>query len=158
MSHYARNNDRLQYIGRGLYDPAAVIPGIAPAYRRNASVRCRAARRSAMIRRRRFRMLRWMLFIAAAVIMLSLVLALFFGRKVNAESDTAVTYYKYFRCQEVREGDTLWSYAGEYRCIEQGQSRQSYIAEVMSINHMNDDRIQEGQKIVLPYYMTEYVE
>ena len=115
-------------------------------------------RRAARIRRRRMQMFRWMLVIAASVITLSLLLALCFGKKVNAESDNAVTYYKYYRCQEVAEGDTLWAYAGEYRCIEQGQSKQAYISEVMSINHMHDDHIREGQKIVLPYYSTEYVE
>jgi len=114
-------------------------------------------RRAAMIRRKRIRTLRWVAVIAAAVITLSFILALCFSRRVNAESDTAVTYYKYYRCQEVQDGDTLWAYAGEYRCIEQGQSKQSYISEVMSINHMQDDRIREGQKLVLPYYSTEYI-
>ncbi len=117
-----------------------------------------SARKAAAIRRRNLQLLRWILVVGAAVITLSLILALCFGNKVNAESDTTVTYYKYYRCQEVKDGDTLWAYAGEYRCVEQGQTKQSYISEVMSINHMQDDRIREGQKIILPYYSTDYVE
>ena len=51
-------------------------------------------------------------------------------------------------------GDTLTSIAGKY-CSKEFKSREAYIAEVKSINHMTDDKLVTGDYIVIPYYSSE---
>lgn len=65
---------------------------------------------------------------------------------------------KYYTGITVMAGDSLWSIADEYIDYEQYPSRESYIEEVCSINRLEDaSGIRAGQRLIVPYYSTEFV-
>lgn len=66
--------------------------------------------------------------------------------------------FKYYTGVTVESGETLWSLADKYIDYDYYKDMNSYIAEVQSINHLDDDEaIQAGQMLVVPYYSAEYV-
>ena len=74
-----------------------------------------------------------------------------------AETDTNTDdlSFKYYREIEVQYGDSLWSIAEEYGGDHYKTSLE-YIKEVKNINHMHTDVIKEGQKLIVPYYSSEF--
>ena len=65
--------------------------------------------------------------------------------------------FKYYTSVTVEVGDSLWQIAGDY-IDSHYNSRESYIAEVRSINHLADnDTIYAGQILIVPYFSSEYV-
>lgn len=67
--------------------------------------------------------------------------------------------FKYYTGITVEAGESLWEIAGEYVDGVHYNSRESYIAEVCSINHLTDENaITAGQMLILPYYSNEYVQ
>ncbi|MDE5891572.1 MAG: LysM peptidoglycan-binding domain-containing protein, partial [Acetatifactor sp.] len=54
-------------------------------------------------------------------------------------------------------GDTLWSLADRYADQEHYTSRDQYIAEVMTMNHMSSEELSAGNYLILPYYSPEFV-
>lgn len=67
--------------------------------------------------------------------------------------------FKYYTGITVKAGESLWEIAGEYVDGVHYNSRESYIAEVCSINHLADESdITAGQMLILPYYSNEYVQ
>lgn len=76
----------------------------------------------------------------------------------RAISTNANDGFKYYTGVTVGAGESLWDLAGEYMDIVHYDSRESYIAEVCSINHLTDENdITAGQLLILPYYSQEYV-
>jgi len=73
----------------------------------------------------------------------------------KASSDTVK--YKYYTILEVRTNDTLWSIAEEYIDYDKYDSVKDYIHEVKNINHLENDVIKSGSRIVIPYYSEEYL-
>ena len=66
--------------------------------------------------------------------------------------------FKYYTGVTVKVGESLWDLAEEYMDSAHYSSRESYIAEVCSINHLADENaIIAGQLLILPYYSQEYV-
>ena len=61
---------------------------------------------------------------------------------------------KYFTSYIVERDDTLWDIAGRYMTPEY-DSIESYIEEVMESNHLHNDRIREGQMLILPIIQTD---
>ena len=74
-----------------------------------------------------------------------------------AETDTNTDdlSFKYYTEIEVEYGDSLWSIAKEY-AGDHYKSSLEYIKEVKNINHMHTDVIKEGQKLIVPYYSSEF--
>lgn len=75
---------------------------------------------------------------------------------LNSSRTSAATEYQeelYYKAIEVKEGDTLWSIANTYMC-EEFDSKQDYINEIKSINHLTDDTIHSGSYLTIPYYNT----
>lgn len=65
--------------------------------------------------------------------------------------------FKYYTSITVESGESLWDIAGNYMGNSY-DSRDSYIAEVCSINHLADaSDILYGQTLIIPYYSSEYV-
>lgn len=65
--------------------------------------------------------------------------------------------FKYYTSVTVEAGMTLWELAGDYM-DEHYDSRDSYIAEVCSINHLSSENdITAGQLLIVPYYSAEFV-
>ncbi len=74
-----------------------------------------------------------------------------------AETDTNADdlSFKYYTEIEVEYGDSLWSIAGEY-AGDHYKTSLEYIKEVKNINHLHADVIKEGQKLIIPYYSSEF--
>lgn len=76
----------------------------------------------------------------------------------KALSSNANDGFKYYTGVTVEVGESLWDLAEEYMDSVHYSNRESYIAEVCSINHLADENaITVGQLLILPYYSQEYV-
>lgn len=84
-------------------------------------------------------------------------LFLFKAFAVQASADSQPKRYKYYTSVFVRPGDNLWSIAGKY-ITDEYEDIDSYIAEVMQINHMGSVQVQAGNYICVPYYSEELLE
>lgn len=66
--------------------------------------------------------------------------------------------FKYYTGVVVHRGDSLWNLADQYVDYSQYKDKKEYIAEVCSINSLSDPSdIRTGQRIVFPYYSSEFV-
>ena len=66
--------------------------------------------------------------------------------------------FKYYTSVTVEAGETLWSLADAYIDYENYRDKNSYISEVRSINHLDEDgSLMAGQVLIMPYYSEEYV-
>lgn len=66
--------------------------------------------------------------------------------------------FKYYKQVTVEAGDSLWDIAEEYIDYDYYKDKNSYIAEVRNINHLDaDGSIMAGQSLILPYYSAEFV-
>ena len=66
-------------------------------------------------------------------------------------------YFKYYTNISVEHGDTLWSIAGEYMNDDYYTDRNTFIAEVQSINHLDaEGTLKSGQNLIVPYYSSEF--
>jgi len=54
----------------------------------------------------------------------------------------------YYESVSISCGDTLWEIAEEYNVY--GASTKSYVTEIMKFNHMENENIVSGQKILVP--------
>lgn len=69
----------------------------------------------------------------------------------QTKAEDSAPLYKYYTSYEIREGDSLWSIAEEYRDAA-AQSVRGYIDEVCAINHLSSEEIRAGETICIPYY------
>lgn len=69
----------------------------------------------------------------------------------HAETDSGHNAKKYYTSILIENGDTLWSLAQEYADTHYADI-QSYIEEVIFINHLDSTEILEGNYLILPYY------
>ena len=94
-------------------------------------------------------------FIAALIIFA----IIFFASTItlNAKVDSSDILYKYYKPISVQAGDSLWSIAAANISYEKYDSIESYIAEVRSINHLEeDDVVLAGEDLIIPYYSKEF--
>ena len=91
--------------------------------------------------------------IAAFIIIagLSIVLG---SNLASAHDKSEQTEQKFYKSIEIKEGDTLWGIAKEYRGDDYN-SIYDYIDEVMSINGLTSDQIHAGQYLTVAYYDTQ---
>ena len=76
----------------------------------------------------------------------------------SANSGTDQKAYKYYTGITVKSGDSLWSIADEFIDYEKYNDKESYVNEVCSINHIeNDSELRIGQRLIVPYYSFDYV-
>ena len=96
------------------------------------------------------------LFILAIVLGVLGMVLVFPWNTATAEANDSMRMNerKYFTSYVVQSGDTLWDIAEEYM-TEEYASISSYIDEVVSSNHLNQDSIKQGQLLILPYYADE---
>ena len=94
-----------------------------------------------------------MLCIAAFIIVagLSIVLG---SNLVSAHDKNEQSEQKFYKSIEIKEGDTLWGIAKEYRG-DAYNSIYDYINEVKSINGLTSDQIHAGQYLTVAYYDTQ---
>ena len=114
----------------------------------------RAYKRS--IRRQRERRRKVMSVIAAIVLVIVCVVS-YHSLITDAKSSDDVSL-KYYTSVIVKSGDTLWSISDEYIDYDQYKNKAAYIEEVCSINGLSDGAdIRAGQRLVVPYYSSEFV-
>ncbi len=66
--------------------------------------------------------------------------------------------YKYYTSVTVGAGETLWELADNYIDYDFYNNKSSYISEVQSINHLDEEgTVKAGQVLILPYYSAEFV-
>lgn len=93
---------------------------------------------------------RWILLII--ILWMTIAFAIVFHAMVSrAESNQEQLKSKYFTSIKVEYGDSLWSIAKHFMG-EEYHSEQSYIAEVIRINHLENTSLKIGQSIIIPYY------
>lgn len=72
----------------------------------------------------------------------------------SAHDKSEQSEQKFYKSIEIKEGDTLWGIAKEYRGDDYN-SIYDYIDEVMSINGLTSDQIHAGQYLTVAYYDTQ---
>lgn len=93
-------------------------------------------------------------FFAAALICVFILGLICGGRMVNA-SKPVKHNYKYYKEVKVDLGETLWDIAEDYATAGYA-SANDYIAEICEINSLCDDQICYGQRLLIPYYSSEW--
>lgn len=91
--------------------------------------------------------------VALTIITLLIIITVSYFLSGNVSADNNIHYYKYYQTYTVQNGDTLWKIAGKFALEE---SRSEYIKEVANLNDMSGTYIVAGQKLVIPYYSTEF--
>ena len=100
---------------------------------------------------------RMKLFRLSAAILAAFCMIVICAASYNVLDTHANDSFKYYTSVTVESGDSLWQIAGDY-IDSHYDSRESYIAEVRSINHLADnDSIYAGQILIVPYFSPEYV-
>ena len=75
----------------------------------------------------------------------------------NSISSNANDGFKYYTSVIVEAGESLWDIADDYMDGHY-DSKNSYIAEVRNINHLDENgTVMAGQTLIVPYYSSEYV-
>lgn len=88
-----------------------------------------------------------------AVTFLVLSLTVFLNKEPVEASD-GIEYVKDYICIEVKEGDSLWSLAKEYK-TEEFISIESLVAEMEEVNGIKKDTLlKPGNKLMVPCYKT----
>lgn len=107
---------------------------------------------------RRQREIRRKLILAGIAVVLVLGFALSYHALLShANTEIDDISYKYFTSVQIEPGDTLWSLADRYADQEHYSSRDQYIAEVMTMNHLSSEELSAGNYLILPYYSSEFI-
>lgn len=78
--------------------------------------------------------------------------------QTNASTGEDNVHFKYYTDIIVSKGETLWDIAEKYIDYSVYKNKNDYIAEVQSINHLqNKDAIRTGQHLIVPYYSEEFI-
>ena len=103
--------------------------------------------------------------VMASVILLlltmSLILSIFKWSAADVRAGIPLSEVQY-KVVEIKYGDTLWSIAEEqFKNNRQTASSykgvRSYMKEVISLNDLNDGNyLLAGQKLIVPYYSSDY--
>lgn len=109
-----------------------------------------------MLRLRRERRRKAVVLSLAAVATFCIILI--FAASYGVIQSNANSGFKYYTSITVEAGESLWDIADDYIDYNVYQNKNSYIAEVQSINHLDDEgTIVAGQMLVIPYYSAEFV-
>ena len=92
------------------------------------------------------------------ILLLAAILLLlhFTANRTEAEKVNVPTY-KYYTSIEVDQGESLWSIAVDHMSPEY-KDVYDYMSEIATINPLHGDQLDRGQRIIIPYYSTEYKE
>lgn len=77
--------------------------------------------------------------------------------KTSANTGAEQISFKYYANVSVKQGETLWEIADDYIDYTQYRDKNTYIAEVKSINHLDEDgTVKAGQYLIVPYYSFDF--
>lgn len=88
--------------------------------------------------------------VAVLSIFLTLVLTGFVSIRNTVQASEIPAPERYYTSIHIEQGDTLWAIADQYKW--EGQSIQSYIDDIMEMNHLSSDRITAGRYIMIYYF------
>lgn len=115
----------------------------------------RSCRRAIRLRRARRKKAVAVSAAAAAVFCVVLTAAIF----LSTIRSSASSGFKYYTGVTVEAGESLWEMAERYIDYNIYRDKNSYLAEVKRINHLDEDgAVFAGQLLVFPYYSMEYIE
>lgn len=88
----------------------------------------------------------------------TLCIIVIFSASYGAIKSNANSKFKYYTSITVEAGENLWDIANEYIDYDIYENKNNYIAEVQSINHLDESStIVAGQMLIVPYYSAEFV-
>ncbi len=88
----------------------------------------------------------------------TLCIIVIFSASYGAIKSNANSKFKYYTSITVEAGENLWDIADEYIDYDIYENKNKYIAEVKSINHLDESStIVAGQMLIVPYYSAEFV-
>ena len=88
----------------------------------------------------------------------TLCIIVIFSASYGAIKSNANSKFKYYTSITVEAGENLWDIADEYIDYDIYENKNNYIAEVKSINHLDESStIVAGQMLIVPYYSAEFV-
>ena len=113
----------------------------------------RTLRRTLKVKRERRRKA----FMSMVTVLSTICIVLISVLSYNTLKSNANSGFKYYTKVSVEVGETLWELADKYIDYEHYEDKYSYIAEVQSINHLDETcSISAGQMLIVPYYSEEY--
>lgn len=80
-----------------------------------------------------------------------ITLVWFISRFTVTEAKQLKEINTYYKSIEIEDNDSLYELAHKYNSTEV-QSYDSYIKDVMSLNHLTDSKLVSGMHLVVPYY------
>ncbi|MCM1046717.1 MAG: LysM peptidoglycan-binding domain-containing protein [Candidatus Gastranaerophilales bacterium] len=108
--------------------------------------------------RRQRELRRKVMIIALTVCLVIMGTVSYHALRSSANSGEENLRFKYYTAVTVQSGETLWDIADLYIDYAQYADKQTYVAEVCHINHLDEDAaIRSGQRLVVPYYADEFV-
>ena len=94
--------------------------------------------------------------IALGVVVAVILSAVFFigaSLMIKAQNNDTVPVVKYYAVVSVHAGDTLESLSKERFAEDNYDSFESYINEILRINHLdNPEDLKAGENVIIPYY------
>ncbi len=114
----------------------------------------RSYRRMILLRRaRRSKVMPFLLGLWAALCIL--LVCLLFANPVRTSASDG---FKYYTSVTIEAGDTLWSLADDYIDYGHYRNKAVYLAEIRSINHLDEHSIiTPGQLLIIPYYSNVFL-
>jgi hypothetical protein len=93
-----------------------------------------------------------------AVCLVAVCVVSYHSLKTSANTGAEEINLKYYTGITVKSGDTLWNIADEYIDYNKYKDKEAYISEVCSINNLEEAaEIRAGQRLIVPYYSSEFV-
>lgn len=94
--------------------------------------------------------------IIAAIIIIAVSIFVLLNSTVHAFADSQnnIPLNKYYTSIKVEKGESLWTIADKYY-KNSNMSKNEYIQEIRTINHIGDE-IYSGQSIIVSYYTSEF--
>ena len=111
-------------------------------------------RRVQQLRRERLQKCMTLGLTLAAVLCMILICTISYS-SIRVQANTG---FKYYTSVTVESGETLWGIADRYIDYDHYEDKDTYIAEIKKINHLDtDSTLRAGQFLVVPYYSAEYI-
>ena len=112
-------------------------------------------RRRREVRRAEIRRIRRKKAVLIAAVLLIVFISIFTALAAKKTEAVGVPLYKYYTTVEADRGDSLWSIASDYMTPGYKDCGE-LIDEIMAVNHLQGESIDVGQKLIVPYYSSEY--
>ena len=114
-----------------------------------------SASEKTQVRRAEIRRIRRKKAVLIAAVLLIVFISIFTALAAKKTEAVGIPLYKYYTTVEADRGDSLWSIASDYMTPGYKDCGE-LIDEIMAVNHLQGESIDVGQKLIVPYYSSEY--